>query len=293
MKATNEAIKRMDIAKRVALAYAELNEVDSLAVGGSTARGNADEFSDIEIWMTYSELPSGKDRKQVIGELDESRHPVLMQKLDDGMTLAESFVVSNVQVGILPGTNDMLLSVGTDIEKCLGESSEKGVADFHDCVILYDPKRIYDVVKNRLNDYPVILGTKVIQRKLRELVKICALDMPRAIKNQNWMQLLESRAIAQELLIRIAFVLNKDYFPRLKDAEWLLQSMTHLPEYFASRMNEYAREYDPVKARQLLIDIIKELLSLTNQVWSEPIGNEIIASVQRLNENLIPVLDYD
>ena len=63
MKATDEALKRMAIARRVAQAYSKLGGIDSLAVGGSTARGNADEFSDIEIWMTYSSLPDEKDRK--------------------------------------------------------------------------------------------------------------------------------------------------------------------------------------------------------------------------------------
>ncbi len=69
MRATDEALKRMDIARRVAQAYAKLDGIDSLAVGGSTARGNADEFSDVEIWMTYSLLPDEKVRKQILESL--------------------------------------------------------------------------------------------------------------------------------------------------------------------------------------------------------------------------------
>jgi len=81
MRATTEALKRLDIAKRVAQAYAKLDGVDSLAVGGSTARGNADRFSDVEIWMTYSSLPDEEARKQILNKLDESGHPVLMKDL--------------------------------------------------------------------------------------------------------------------------------------------------------------------------------------------------------------------
>ncbi|RKY63733.1 MAG: hypothetical protein DRP99_03500 [Candidatus Latescibacterota bacterium] len=291
MRATTEALKRLDIAKRVAQAYAKLDGVDSLAVGGSTARGNADRFSDVEIWMTYSSLPDEEARKQILNKLDESGHPVLMKDLEGGAKLAETFRVSGVQVSILPGTNDDLLSVGIDIEKHLGEPSEKGLADFHDCVVLYDPKGLYETVKRRRENYPVDLGIKLIKRKLYEVVKICAVDIPRALRNGNWLWILDSRSTAQEALLRVVFALNRDYFPRVKDAEWLILSMTHVPKGFLKGISEYAREPDIRKARKMLINLTKDLISLVEQIWPQAIDGDTVTWLDRLSEDVIPVLD--
>lgn len=199
--------------------------------------------------------------------------------------------ISGVQVGLLPGTNDDLLSVGTKMEKHLGKPSEKGIADFHDCVVLYDPNGLYNVIKQRLENYPVAFGTKVMRARLREVIRICAIDIPRAFRNQNWMQLLESRSIAQEALLRVAFILNRDYFPRVKDAEWLLESMVHLPKDFPNKMSKYAREHDVSEVRRLLIALTQDLIALATEIWPGVLDEYMTTWLSRLPDDLIPILE--
>lgn len=279
MIVTPDSEKRRAIAQRVADAYKELPGVDSLAVGGSTARGNADELSDIEIWLTYSSLPDARARKEILDCIDESGQPLLAEELEGGMLRTETLVVSGVNVGIFPGTNETLLAVGTDMDTHLGKPSEKGLADFHDCLILYDPKGLYATVKSRLADYPIALGTNVIQRYLNEVCTICTVDIPRGLRNHAWMHLLSSRSAAQEALLRVVFVLNRDYFPRVKDAEWMLSSMQYLPKDFEPRMRHLAEMSSDAVQSEMLLALAHDLASLSTGVWPERLDEEIMGSL--------------
>ena len=138
---------------------------------------------------------------------------------------------------------------------------------------------------------PVDLGIKLIKRKLYEVVKICAVDIPRALRNGNWLWILDSRSTAQEALLRVVFALNRDYFPRVKDAEWLILSMTHVPKGFLKGISEYAREPDIRKARKMLINLTKDLISLVEQIWPQAIDGDTVTWLDRLSEDVIPVLD--
>jgi hypothetical protein len=250
-----------------------------LAVGGSTARGNADELSDIEIWLTYSSLPDERARKEILDRLDESGQPLLAEELEGGMLRTESLVVSEVSVGIFPGTNETLLAVGSDMDTHLGKPSEKGLADFHDCLVLHDPKGLYATVKARLADYPITLGTNVMQRCLNEVCTICTMDIPRGSRNRAWMHLLSSRSAAQEALLRVVFVLNRDYFPRVKDAEWMLGCMERLPKDFELRMRQLAEVSSDVVQPGMLLALAHDLASLSADVWPETLDEETIGSL--------------
>jgi len=57
---------RFKIAERVALIYAENQKVAAVIVGGSTARGHADRYSDVEISVFWHQLPTEADRKIVV-----------------------------------------------------------------------------------------------------------------------------------------------------------------------------------------------------------------------------------
>ena len=55
---------RYELAQRVAQPYQHLPEVAAIFVGGSTSRGHADAYSDIEIGIIWHTLPSETVRQQ-------------------------------------------------------------------------------------------------------------------------------------------------------------------------------------------------------------------------------------
>ena len=57
---------RFQIAERIALFYAENPGVAAVMVGGSTARGHADRYSDTEIGVFWHRPPTETDRKRVV-----------------------------------------------------------------------------------------------------------------------------------------------------------------------------------------------------------------------------------
>ncbi|HEV2359708.1 MAG TPA: hypothetical protein VGZ23_19135 [bacterium] len=58
------------IADQIAPRYCENPHVAAAVVGGSVAKGWADEFSDLELTIFWFEAPSDAERKQAIGQLD-------------------------------------------------------------------------------------------------------------------------------------------------------------------------------------------------------------------------------
>src|SRR3954447_23504653 len=57
---------RTDIAKQAAQGYSENPNVAAVILGGSTSRGHADRFSDIEIGVFWHNPPSKQDRQEAI-----------------------------------------------------------------------------------------------------------------------------------------------------------------------------------------------------------------------------------
>ena len=57
---------RLSLSRLLAEHYAALPQVATVFVGGSTARGQADRFSDLELCVAWSSPPSEADRLRVI-----------------------------------------------------------------------------------------------------------------------------------------------------------------------------------------------------------------------------------
>lgn len=64
---TDHAKWRLDLAKKMAAAYAETPKTRVVMVAGSTGRGTADAYSDIEIDVYYDEAPTEGERAAAVG----------------------------------------------------------------------------------------------------------------------------------------------------------------------------------------------------------------------------------
>ena len=66
-----ESSRRLRLSTLVAAKYKRITGIDSIAVGGSTALGNAYSESDLDMWATYSELPDNDERQKILCQLVE------------------------------------------------------------------------------------------------------------------------------------------------------------------------------------------------------------------------------
>src|SRR2546423_6648115 len=57
---------RRAIAERLAAIYARNPHIAAVVLGGSTARGHADQYSDIELGVFWNQPPTDKERRTVI-----------------------------------------------------------------------------------------------------------------------------------------------------------------------------------------------------------------------------------
>jgi hypothetical protein len=63
---TQGSLLRLEIARQLGVLYAENPNVAAVIVGGSTARGHADRFSDIEVGVFWHEAPTDAERQSVV-----------------------------------------------------------------------------------------------------------------------------------------------------------------------------------------------------------------------------------
>ncbi|MEU8221737.1 nucleotidyltransferase domain-containing protein [Kribbella sp. NPDC048915] len=66
---TEAARWRRDVARPAMRWYADLDGVDAVMLGGSTARGDADRWSDVEIGVFWSRPPRPDERRAAPGEV--------------------------------------------------------------------------------------------------------------------------------------------------------------------------------------------------------------------------------
>ena len=60
---------RQDVARSIAPQYAAIPQVAAVILGGSAARGHADQFSDIELGVFWSTPPTDVQRRAVVNAL--------------------------------------------------------------------------------------------------------------------------------------------------------------------------------------------------------------------------------
>lgn len=87
---------RVEIARRVAAAYALNNHVDAVLVGGSTARGQSDRYSDIELGVFWAADPTKAERVAAIGIAGGDLHSL---SEPDGIYWEDSFFAGTDAVG--------------------------------------------------------------------------------------------------------------------------------------------------------------------------------------------------
>lgn len=281
----SESSRRLRLAKHVAEKYKQITGIDSIAVGGSTALGSAYSQSDIDMWATYSELPSVEERQKIGCKLIEEYGDEPQPKwVTQGQV--DPFRIDGVDVGVMLGHNNDLLQVPDNREQVMGTPREVGISEYYDSVVLYDPKGLWRQVKARLDDYPVSIGEKIINENLDKITTILQDDMLKAVMTQNIFLALEVQVLSLEAFLRILFALNKRYYRRLRDISAVISDFEITPKDCELRLKAWAKERFPSKIRVILLDLVKDILPLIKEGYPDIDIDESVRQLERLSQNI-------
>ena len=166
---------RTELARGLADAYAESPKVAAVMLGGSTARGQADRYSDLELGVFWSDVPSKAERAAAVERAGADLH-LLYEP--DGRYIEDLFFVGHdaagtpksglcVEVpGMLIGDIDRIvasLDVEPAVDAVCDEDTMSTLSGIADGIPLYGTEIVRNW-GNRVRSYPDALARAVVRR---------------------------------------------------------------------------------------------------------------------------------
>ena len=155
------------LAHKAARIYTANPKAQAMLVAGSTASGESDSYSDLDMMVYYGELPSEEELEAARKANGGAERLWLSGKPEEG-AFAEAYMTGGIQQQIVHSTlqawektmNQVLLDL--DMTPTL----QKALMGMQHGLALYGEARI-QAWKDRLEDYPKALATKMVQHHLQ------------------------------------------------------------------------------------------------------------------------------
>lgn len=273
---------RREVGEAVGRSYAESSKVSATALGGSVARGWADEFSDVEVFVFWREAPTRSERTSAVqrsgGSID-----VFWRDADANQSWQAAVVATQGKVGQLwpyeDGEwsehyyiNDLSIGVSgfltstvdawvTDLNRGVSDD----VAEMVAATLLADApvtgQELLAAWASELEPYPQRLALTVIERWLQPDEKWWSIDQLAA---RNDRPAFDAVLIGmQQRLVRLLLAANSRYLPdpRPKWTRKLLAACDHQPADCVDRL-ERLQTSTPVEAAARLQELFEETLDL-------------------------------
>lgn len=249
--------------------FAELPEVEAIALGGSRAGNNYDEKSDYDIYIYCSSVPKEQIRRQIL-----EKYCKYMEignnfwELEDDCTLKDE-----IDIDILYRNLESFEDEIRSVVKMHNAHNGYTTCMWHNLLnskILYDKDGKYEAMKSRYDvEYPKELKNNIIQQNLRLLMgNLPSYDMQikKALQRKDFVSVNHRTAAYMESYFDIIFAMNK---------------LTHPGE---KRMIQYAKQ----RANILPDDFEENIESLYNNLFTNP--EDVINDIEKINRGLIECL---
>ncbi|NDJ54037.1 MAG: nucleotidyltransferase domain-containing protein [Chloroflexi bacterium] len=164
---------RYRIAQRIGELYARNADVPAVILGGSTARGHADRFSDLDMGVIWDHEPSDSERHQVVRDADAELHRLYRFDPAEQVWSDDYFIHRNQP----DGTDSKLLVEVSHYKRDFVEDVLHQVLNEHATNVLWhnlisgivDGFSLYgdDVItswRNRATQYPRELSVAIVQK---------------------------------------------------------------------------------------------------------------------------------
>lgn len=268
--------RRRALAQPVAAAYAANPKVAAVIIGGSTSRGHADRYSDIEIGVFWHEPPTEDDRRQCAEASGADIHRLYPYDVEHKVWEDALFVGrvapdqpgTGVLVEIPHYTVEFMEQVLNDLLERHDASDlnkQSMLAALTSAIPLHGAALI-ERWRSRAADYPRGLALDMVKRHSQ--IEFLWRSDVYLERGNNLMLLYDSFAQTAKQLLYVLFGLNRIYYPGLKWTYLLVEQMQIAPPDFYRRMQQVFQS-EPHAAVEELRALVEETYNLIEQEMPE------------------------
>lgn len=235
------------------------NELRGILLGGSVSRGTDDKYSDVEILLFMTTVPTLEDRHRLISLLNfEKTEKVDFDNNEDNL------LVNGIQVDLVYYTDDYDVPVITDVtEYCLPDYSVMGNIDtIRNGIILWGDDYLSGL-KEQCADYKDGLGENIIIDNLNHLHNG---NMDVYVERNNPTEFYTNVITLQKKVFNILSAINKKYIGGYKWMYRELSAMKTAPEGLGEKYSAMFSD-DKHEVIESMSRIIQETLHLANQTY--------------------------
>lgn len=261
---------RYDLVQGIVPLYAANPHVAAVLVGGSTARGQADRYSDIELGVFWQQPPTETERQEAAAGLSPMSDLLYLYPYDPVEEVwCDDFMLGRAQFN-QPKSGILLEVVHYTvdfIERTFVEVLEKHnpdplkqnlIAGILDGIPQYNHELI-ERWQQRGRAYPYELALTVVQRHA-QIDHFWRWQMWVARQN-NLMMLYQSFAQVQNKLLHTLLGVNRTYYFGFKWLDVVNERLAYKPDKLVTRLAQvYERE--PAVGAQLLAELVEETYEL-------------------------------
>lgn len=256
---------RLARGRQVAAQYARNPKLGALVVAGSVGRGWADEWSDIELDLFWSEPPTDADRRAVI----EAVHGELVYYFPlEGDEWSDAYMVDGLKFEISSFLASTLDQYITDVveQYDIGIEKHLRMAALQNSIPLHGDDLIREW-RERIALYPDALAEKII----REYVDFGGWDsVDFSFARGDLLMAYDLLSKVQKEVLFVLLALNRTYIghPRGKWLEHFAAGMQYKPEHLTEKML-FALRDGTVAGAQAMDEVLRETFALVEQQFPQ------------------------
>ena len=278
----------LGLAKQNIQAYLANPEAKAAMVTGSTATGQADFYSDVEMFIYYDRLPSLEKLKSARQQNRGSEPIRILDGYSEGF-FGEFYFIDGVQFQI---GNVTIAFWEQDIAKILEQLDvtsplQKALSGMLDCIPVYGEELIQEW-KRKIANYPDALAQAMVEQHLNFL-PIWALQEHLATRDTTLFQH-QIRLEAGQNLLGVLAGLNHLYYStfQFKRMKQFIEKMNIAPENLYVRLeNLYHQE--PLSAASQLKELVAETVDLVELHMPDIDTSRVRKSLDRQEHSWKPV----
>ena len=252
----------LKLAKQKLQAYTIHSNAKAAMITGSTATGQADYYSDVEMFIYYDKLPS-KQELQIARQQNQGSQPIRTFEDEEQRFFGEFYYINNVQFQVGNSTIKFWEEeeMATVLEKLdVTSAAQKALLGMLECIPVYGDELILQW-KRQIADYPDALARKMVEHYLN-FFPLWAVKEHLAARDTTLFQH-QIRLEAGQNLLGVLAGLNRLYYStfQLKRMKQFIEQMRIAPQDLYLRLETIYRQ-EPLAVTDLLKKLIAETAEL-------------------------------